>query len=109
LTILSSDEEILKTINSLRESFLVHSYLYYHAGGKEIISDLLFDARARHLYRLQRENPHLIDKGIYPEYFINFSPETGCDAPVDEFVIGKSAKYMEDYNKRMIRVANPFS
>lgn len=70
-------------INSLRKSFLVHSYLYYHLD-KSVISDNLFNARAKMLARLQKEHPQIT--AIYQEYFENFDPSTGFDIPVDDWI-----------------------
>jgi hypothetical protein len=71
-------------INSLRKSFLIHSYLYYYLD-KSVISDNLFNARAKMLARLQKEHPEI--EGVYQEYFANFDPSTGFDIPVDDWII----------------------
>lgn len=76
-------------INSLRESFLIHSYLYYHMD-KSVISDNLFNARAKHLAAIQKRNPEFI--GIYQEYFADFDPATGYDIPVDEWIVSEAYK-----------------
>lgn len=79
-------------INSLRKSFLIHSYLYYHLD-KSVISDNLFNARAKHLHSLQKQYPEI--KGIYQDYFENFDPATGYDIPVDEWIIRQAEEKLK--------------
>lgn len=87
-------DDIEKLINSLRESFLVHSCLYYKLDSA-IISDDLYNARAKYLYRLQKEHPEVAEKCIYADYFSNFNPATGMDAPVDDWVKEKAAERLK--------------
>lgn len=78
-------------INSLRKSFLIHSYLYYVLD-KSVISDNLFNARAKHLASLQKKYPEIT--GIYQFYFQDFDPATGFDIPVDEWIITEARKVL---------------
>lgn len=89
--------DVAKLINSLRESFLVHSYLYYTLQSP-ICPDNLFDSRAKYLNRLQKEHPEVAEKCIYADYFSNFNPGTGMDAPVDDWVKEKAAERLKNKN-----------
>lgn len=98
-----SGNEGEKLINSLRESFLVHSYLYYHTG-QECIPDSLFDARARHLARLQDQFPNVSKRCIYQDYFETFNPATGMDIPVDDWIKEKAQERLDQYSKFVKKV-----
>ncbi|KRE33455.1 DNA ligase LigA-related protein [Paenibacillus sp. Soil724D2] len=76
-------------INSLRKSFLINSYLYYHLD-KSLISDNLFNARAKQLAALHKQYPEIV--GVYQEYFDNFDPSTGYDIPVDDWIMAEAER-----------------
>jgi hypothetical protein len=88
------DTELL--INSLRKSFLIHSYIYYRLGNA-IVPDSLFDARARHLYRLQRDYPTIAKNCIYQDYFKDFDPATGMDIPDIPEIVEEAMRIVRDH------------
>lgn len=83
-----------------RHQMLIHSYLYYHKD-VNVISDKQFDAWARELAQLQRDNPELSEKVFYyKDAFRNFDGTTGCDLPyTDARIVRKAELLLESVNK----------
>lgn len=71
----------LETIERLRRSVLVHSYIYYKLNSN-LISDIEFDRRAMELVRLQALHPmHNSDDSFMAAIFKDFTGETAFHMP----------------------------
>lgn len=76
---MGSVEELIRR---RRHQVLVHSILYYRHG-ESTLSDATFDAWARELAQLQRDNPDISASVEYQrEAFADFAGETGYHLPL---------------------------
>ena len=83
-----------------RHQILVHSYLYYHYN-ISLISDNQFDAWAKELVQLQKDNPQLSEKVFYyKDAFKGFDGTTGFDLPyTDPRIIRKAELLLKTVNR----------
>ena len=88
--------EIAALILQRRHQMLIHSYLYYHKN-INTVSDKQFDAWARELAQLQRDNPEISEKVFYyRDAFRGFDGTTGCDLPYTDARIVRRAELLLD-------------
>lgn len=90
---------IEELIHRRRRQVLVHSILYYRMG-KSTLTDVQFDAWARELAKLQKDNPEASERVEYMrEEFSDFSGETGYHLPLmDENATRVAELVWEVYN-----------
>ena len=67
-------------ISTLQRWILVHSLLYYEMD-TSVVSDKMFDANARQLVRMQKENREAAKQSQYWYVFHDFDGTTGFDLP----------------------------
>lgn len=88
------DNPIAALILQRRHQILVHSYLYYHYN-ISLISDNQFDAWAKELVQLQKDNPQLSEKVFYyKDAFRGFDGTTGFDLPYTDPRIARKAELL---------------
>jgi hypothetical protein len=82
-----------------RGQMLIHSYIYYHLH-TNIISDDQWQTWANELVSLQMW--HGYDHEFYDDVFMNWTGDTGCHLPTDDYVSSTAEKLLRYHQTHVV-------